>query len=724
MGSHARTRKPIYHVHLDPPANQPLSPPERADYWERFEKEFKLENRPYCSVLHVKDGREHEHRAYLAIEPNGKAIRFDHDYARREKLNRIFEIERGEKLTIGAHNKAVINALEKENKHELAHQLRDAGIDKAPKPLAISPIERLQQERTGIDKADVAQTVLTAWQQSDDGKSFAQALQEQRLTLAHGQKCPVIVDSTGNTHALGRLLNLATKEQGIEQIPAPAITERIASTEIPTVQSFQEFRANLPTPTPEKSPTDKGKAEASDVSTSPTKAPSLGGGGGASAPALQVATAQPASAQEAIDGPGEPPGPGASWEQKQAYEKRKIEYEERKNRAEEARRRALAQTKPTTTTHTKREENNEQSEAEKRAIQQASERFASIFSAPRPRQAQPSDTRTEIGRGISENIEADRQARAERGAIQRDRISSEQREKSPSSASTDRAERSGNERDSATTRTDSSTNSDIDTNRKHADITKFTNRKIENTLKQIIDAKQANLIQRMIYAMKSPMTLEQIAQKNVRDTQKKIDVILSTRPAISERDLNRDFQKKKICGELYDKINSRDKQLEKLEKSAKEAESKVSRFAKFFSKIYKTDSIVEAEKAQAEFNEARKNINQENFNDMNKIANSNELAKYNVEQNRKTLEKWENIADIKTAIYTQNLLNNASNTASAGNKEMRDLLAHKEIKKALELQKKLEDAQKAELLKIAQKSQKFERNQSAISVAPSGPKMR
>ena len=195
MGSHARTNTPLYHVHLDPPEGKPLTEEERFQYWEAFEKEFKLENRPFSSVSHVKNGREHEHRVYLAIEPTGKAIRLDFDYARREKLNRIFELQRGEELVKGAHNRAVISALEKEGKPELAQKLRDAGIDQGPKPIApLTPQDRNQQERTGIDKADVSKAVLSAWKQSDNGQAFAMALQEQGLTLAQGTKCAIVVD--------------------------------------------------------------------------------------------------------------------------------------------------------------------------------------------------------------------------------------------------------------------------------------------------------------------------------------------------------------------------------------------------------------------------------------------------------------------------------------------------------------------------------------------------
>jgi hypothetical protein len=93
LASHAKTLTPLYHVHADPPEDMPWSEKDRARYWKLFEEEFKLSDRPFASVTHLKYGRAHEHRVYLAIDITGKAVRFDHDYARREKVNRIFELE-------------------------------------------------------------------------------------------------------------------------------------------------------------------------------------------------------------------------------------------------------------------------------------------------------------------------------------------------------------------------------------------------------------------------------------------------------------------------------------------------------------------------------------------------------------------------------------------------------------------------------------------------------
>ena len=721
LAEHARTRRPLYHVHLDPPANKPLSPNERARYWEKFESEFGLSDRPYSSVIHEKHGREHEHRVYLAVKPDGRAVKFDHDFARREKLNRIFELERGEPLTIGRHNRAVANALEREGRDDLAQRIQESGITDAPRPQAISPDERHQQERTGIQKNDVAQQVLTAWQASDDGKSFANALNENGLTLAHGQKCAVVIDGTGNTHALGRLLNLATKEAGIDRIPAPAIVERIATAEIPTVSTYQDFRAQHATATTEKPQPNIAKTEVPEVSPNPTKAPSAGRGGGrgATAPETHQQGNAPANT-EAIDGPGDPPGPNATPDEIAKYRKKLYEYEERKGQAWLATQRANAQ-KPTTTTTPTGGGNNGPTEYSKNGGNEARDRIREIFSAPRPERPEPSDSRTILGAEISRDIESQRQARTLGELLQRDRVSGELRKIAGAPAPAHGAEPVRNEHDSATARPDSGTVGSPEQDRKRANRVKFENRKIENTLNAILTPAKRNFIEKTIAALSRPQTIEQITAKNVRTAQRKIDAVLSTRPKISENDLSRDYQRAKIAGELNDKIKLRGKQLDLYEKNAQLAESLIPWWSKFAP--WKTKPEARAERATAEFTQLQTEIGKLDHRDRGKIANSGEIARYITNENRKTLSQWENQPEIRTATKSAELLAGANASAKNGNTEIRDLLAENRIREALELQQRIEQAQKEQALKNQQKITN-QSNPSAAMAAPSGPKFR
>lgn len=717
LASHARTRRPLYHVHLDPPADHPLNPQERARYWEKFESEFGLSDRPFSSVIHEKHGREHEHRVYLAVKSDGRAVKFDHDYARREKLNRVFELERGEALTVGRHNRAVANALEREGRDDLAQQIQESGITDAPRPQAISPNERHQQERTGILKIDVAQQVLTAWQQSDNGQSFANALNENGLTLAHGQKCAVVIDGTGNTHALGRLLNFATKEVGIDRIPTPAVVERISTAEIPTVSTYQEYRVQQTTTAPENPQPIKGDSE---VSASPRggslETANVTQAGGRQAPEPEATQQDNAPLlADVVDGPGEPPGKNASFEEKARYRKRLYEYDRLKGLLWFAIQRANSNQKPKITTPTGG--NIEPTQQQKLANTEASARIARLFSNPRFERPQPSDSWTAIRTEISRDISEARQARTLGEFVQRDRVGGELREIAPTASPANRAEPSGNEHDSATSRTDTSTNRNIDSNRKRLNAIKFENCKIENTLAKILTPEKRNLIDRMVSALSKPMTFEQIAERNTQKAQKEIDTVLSTRPKITAKDLSRDFQREKIVSELYDRIAERKPELQKEQKNAHLAESKVSAFERFIAPVFKTESVIEAEKAQEKLEDLTTKIEQENHTDRQKIANAGEMAKYVSDENRKILWKWEKRAEVVTAKMANELLAGAKATASQGSDPMKRLLAENKIKEAFELQRKIQEAQKEMALKD-------QMTQSAAAAAPPAPRIR
>ncbi len=725
LASHARTRRPLYHVHLDPPTDRPLNPQERARYWEKFESEFRLSDRPFSSVIHEKYGREHEHRVYLAVKSNGRAVDFSHDYARREKLNRVFELERGEALTVGRHNRAVANALEREGRDDLAQRIQESGITDAPRPQAISPNERHQQERTEIKKIDVAQQVLTAWQTSDDGKSFANALSENGLTLAHGQKCAVVIDSTGNTHALGRLLNIATKEAGIERIPAPAVVERISTAEIPTVPTYQEYRAQQTTATPEKSQPSKAETGDSEVSARPRggslEPSSFARGGGEQGPAPQASQqGNPSPLAEIVGGPGEPPGKNASFDEKARYRKRLYEYDRLRGLLWLAVQRANSNQKSKITTPIG--ENSEPAQQEKLAGIEASDRIARLCSAPRPQRPESGNTRTAFGTRISRDISEARQTRTLREFVQRDRVGSELGKITGAPAPAHGAEPERDQHNATTPRPDAGTVGSSEQARKRANGVRFENRKIENTLKQILTPDRRAFIDRTISALAKPLTLEQIADKNASLAQRKIEAVLATRPQITANDLSRDFQRAKICGDLYDGITRRGKALERAEKSAQLAESLIPWWSKFAP--WKTETEARAERATAEFMKLQTEIGQQDYRDRQKIASSGEIARDVTDGNRKTLSRWENAPEVRTATKSAELLADASASARHGHIEMRDLLAENRIREALELQRRIQEEQQQQAVRQTQKIAGNGMRSALVGAQRTAPRMR
>ncbi|ASL39127.1 hypothetical protein CBI36_00815 [Acetobacter oryzifermentans] len=71
----------------------------------------------------------------------------------------------------------------------------------------------LKQERTHIDKAGLAFIVLKGWK-SYNPDSLREQLKAHGCSLAMGNKGPVVIDRTGNVHALNRLVNMASKAEG------------------------------------------------------------------------------------------------------------------------------------------------------------------------------------------------------------------------------------------------------------------------------------------------------------------------------------------------------------------------------------------------------------------------------------------------------------------------------------------------------------------------------
>lgn len=353
MGSHAKTAQPIYHVHADPPAGRPWSDEERARYWELFEREFGLEGRPFASAIHIKEGREHEHRAYLRIKPDGTAIRLDHDHARREKISRIMEFERGEPLTKGAHNRAVIATLEEE-RPEIAKAMRAAGLHEGPRPrAATTPKERAQAERTGVRKSDIATATAAAWASSSNGQAFAQALRDGGLRLAQGDNCTLIVDQTGSAHGLQRMLSMHARSIGKASPKSADINQRLDGLDLPSLREVRREILNpgavgnpdptLPTPprsapVPTKSKPLQASPEASnreggdsDTPQKLTPAPSLGGSGAGGSSSPSASSPAP-SLEPAGDEPGEPPKHGASPQELARYRAKLHAYEELKEK--------------------------------------------------------------------------------------------------------------------------------------------------------------------------------------------------------------------------------------------------------------------------------------------------------------------------------------------------------------------------------------------------------
>ncbi|MCH4024854.1 MAG: hypothetical protein LKG96_07760 [Acetobacter fabarum] len=238
IGRYASHSKPLHHVHADPAKD--WTSDQWADFWQDYENEFSLQKQPFTEVVHVKHGREHKHRVYSLLLPSGSCIRMDNDFIRREKLNRLAEIRTGEPILSGRHNDAVIKALDAEGKTAEAQLLRDAGLSGTRTRGKLKPQERAQQERTHIDKAGLALIVLKGWK-GYNPDVLKEQLKAQGCFLAMGDKGPVVIDQTGNVHALNRLVNMASKAEGKPlKITAKQAVDYVRGYDLPLYADIQK----------------------------------------------------------------------------------------------------------------------------------------------------------------------------------------------------------------------------------------------------------------------------------------------------------------------------------------------------------------------------------------------------------------------------------------------------------------------------------------------------
>lgn len=228
--SHVRSNDPLFHVHANPSFN--YSDSQWSTYWDIFEKEFGLENQAFSEAIHVKKNRKHKHRVYSLVRSDGTSIPLAFNFIRQEKVSRLAELANGEEITNGKHKEAIISHLTSSGRADYAEAIAQ-NDKKGQLRFSLSPPERKQQERTGINKATVASEVLAAWKMSEasgtlDVNGFRDLLGMKGLRLTEGDKTSVVVDSSGNVHALNRLLNLASKAQGLPlRLTIADISERL-----------------------------------------------------------------------------------------------------------------------------------------------------------------------------------------------------------------------------------------------------------------------------------------------------------------------------------------------------------------------------------------------------------------------------------------------------------------------------------------------------------------
>lgn len=243
----ARTTQPLAHVIASPQFE--LSAAQWDDHWAEIEIEFGLCAQPCIEVEHRKVGQggrvaPHRHRIYLRILPDRRAIPISHAAPRAEKVSRITEVAVGEPVTSGCYNRAVIDGLRRDGRHDVADHLAALGFDRAKRSVAASSNERQQAERRqDLAPAEVWVRVWRAWTSSNDAVGLIGNLHRDGLRLAKGEKGPVVISPAGSVASLRRAVANGASLAGAAKPRQKDIIERLGGTGLPTIE---EARDTLP----------------------------------------------------------------------------------------------------------------------------------------------------------------------------------------------------------------------------------------------------------------------------------------------------------------------------------------------------------------------------------------------------------------------------------------------------------------------------------------------
>ncbi len=207
----AKGQHGLYHANIDPHEDYQMSGEQWAYAIQKLESELGLEGQPRAVVMHVKHGREHVHVVWSRTDLDTQTLRSDsNNYEAHERSARHLEQTFGHEIVPGPHT----------------------GRDKSLARDSISHAEWQQAERTGISVAERRGAMRDAWEQSDTGPAFREALAAQGYILATGDRRGfVAIDRAGELVALGkRSLGVSTTDIG----------ERLAGVDLPDVATARE----------------------------------------------------------------------------------------------------------------------------------------------------------------------------------------------------------------------------------------------------------------------------------------------------------------------------------------------------------------------------------------------------------------------------------------------------------------------------------------------------
>ncbi len=183
---------------------------------DTIEERLGLKGQPRMIVFHEKEGRRHAHVVWSRINAEtmtAKPLPFF-----KRTLN------------------AIAKELYLENGWKMPEGFRDP---KLRDPRTFTLAEWQQAKRAGIDAREIKTTVQECWSLSDNGPSFAKALEDRGLFLAWGdRRGHVAVSIEGDVFAIARMVDKKTRRS----LRDSAIRKHCAPSTRPSVISKRRSR--------------------------------------------------------------------------------------------------------------------------------------------------------------------------------------------------------------------------------------------------------------------------------------------------------------------------------------------------------------------------------------------------------------------------------------------------------------------------------------------------
>lgn len=213
VASGTRCKNFFYHAHINPEADEILTPEQWDRAVDELEKRLGLEGQARFVVEHDKKGRIHRHVVWSRIDVDKmKAVKVPYDFARHQAVARQLEQEFG--LRPG---RSVLGPeAEKGNRPE-----------RRPKAW-----ETFRGQKSGVSVKDLKEEITRLWRETDSAEAFTAALEERGYILARGDsRAWCIVDRKGDIHSLARR---------IEGVKAKDVREKLSDIDPQTVPHVKE----------------------------------------------------------------------------------------------------------------------------------------------------------------------------------------------------------------------------------------------------------------------------------------------------------------------------------------------------------------------------------------------------------------------------------------------------------------------------------------------------